>query len=468
MHIIWFRHDLRIHDNPALSAAIEAGQILPIYIFDQHLEHHKMGAASQVWLHHALADLNQSLDGHLQFFEGNSEAVFEQLIENYPVEGVYWNRGYDPERIAKDKRIKKALQQKGINAESYHSQLLCEPWQHLKADNTPYKVFTPFYKSLLTKVDQFRIPLAEPDQYDFVQTQINVSITLDDLALLPNKAWGKSIVESWQISEHGAGQALADFQAEHVTHYAKGRDLPAQQHTSRLSPYLHFGQLSPMQVWQSVSHNVAETVREPFLRQLVWREFSHHLLYHFPQLPNHNLQSQFDRFPWQWQSPHLTAWQRGQTGIPIVDAGMRELWQTGYMHNRVRMVVGSFLVKNLGIHWQLGEQWFWDCLFDADMANNSASWQWVAGCGTDAAPYFRIFNPVTQGEKFDNEGDYTRRYVPELADLPNKYLFSPWTAPDEVLDQAGIVLGETYPEPVVDLKASRAVALDNYQQMKQS
>ena len=261
----------------------------------------------------------------------------------------------------------------------------------------------------------------------------------------------------WQIGENGANQQLQKFLKGGLENYGEGRNFPAKKNVSRLSPHLHFGEISPNQVWYASKDQ--EAVPEQFLSELGWREFSHHLLYQFPDLPTTNLQGKFDHFPWGNNPDYLKAWQQGKTGVPIVDAGMRELWETGYMHNRVRMIVASFLVKNLLVHWHLGAEWFWDCLLDADLANNSASWQWVAGCGADAAPYFRIFNPVTQGQKFDPEGEYTRRYVPELARLPGNYLFNPWEAPLSVLRDAGVSLGNSYPHPIVDLKSSRGSAL---------
>ena len=269
-----------------------------------------------------------------------------------------------------------------------------------------------------------------------------------------------------QVGEQGAHDRFQQFLDEGLSNYKKGRDEPALNCVSGMSPHLHFGEVSPNQLWYAV-RSMGESVNiEHFCSELAWREFSYQLLYHNPNLPTENLQKKFDHFPWQQNAGHLAAWQRGQTGIPMVDAGMRELWQTGYMHNRVRMIVGSFLVKNLRLSWHEGERWFWDTLLDADLANNSASWQWIAGCGADAAPYFRVFNPVTQGEKFDAQGEYIRRFIPELSKLPNKYLFAPWQAPAEILKQAGVVLGETYPQPIVDLKLSREAALEAFSTLK--
>ena len=466
MNLIWFRQDLRIKDNPALIEAAKQGDILPIYILDDNnAGENILGAASRVWLHHALHDLNQSLDGHLQCYQGQPTTILQQLCQDKAITTVYWNRCYEPWRIDRDKKIKQTLLNQGISVKSFNASLLWEPWQTLKKDNTPYKVFTPFYRRGCLNAIEPRIPSEEPKQLTFIDNKQHKK-AIENLNLLPKTCWHTKIEQQWDISQKGAENALITFFEQGVQAYKAGRNFPGQQNTSRLSPYLHFGQISPNQVWYQ-SYNREQTGDlDTFRSELGWREFSYSLLYHFPQLPIQNLQVKFDRFPWQWGGDKLTAWQQGKTGYPIIDAGMRELWQTGFMHNRVRMIVGSFLVKNLLLHWQQGEAWFWDCLVDADLASNSASWQWIAGCGADAAPYFRIFNPVTQGEKFDKEGEYTRRYVPELKELPDKYLFKPWEAPEAVLEQAGIKLGESYPMPIVDLRESREQALEAFKTLK--
>lgn len=466
MNIIWFRQDLRLKDNPALVAAVMAGDILPIYILDDiNASEFKMGAASRVWLHHALVALNLSLEGRLQCYEGDAKIIIQQLCEDNSIDGVYWNRCYEPWRIQRDKEIKQALTEQHIMVKSVNASLLWEPWQVLKKDDTPYKVFTPFYRRGCLSAEEPRRPLACPSSFSFSKQQPQ-SDSIEQLNLLPKIPWQKAIEQQWSISELGAENALITFLGQGVGKYKEGRNFPSKANTSRLSPYLHFGQISPNQIWYQSLNREQNHNLDTFQSELGWREFSYSLLYHFPHLPKKNLQAKFDHFPWQWGGEKLTAWQQGKTGYPIVDAGMRELWQTGFMHNRVRMIVGSFLVKNLLLHWQQGEAWFWDCLVDADLASNSASWQWIAGCGADAAPYFRVFNPVTQGEKFDKAGDYTRRFVPELKDLTDKYLFKPWEAPIEVLQQAGIKLGETYPKPIVELKESREQALAAFKILK--
>ena len=466
MNIVWFRQDLRITDNPALHAAAASGPILPLYILDDsNAADAQMGGTSRVWLHHALNALNRSLDGHLQVFRGNPLTILNTLCQTHAIKNIFWNRCYEPWRIKRDTDIKQTLSAQSIHVQSFNGSLLWEPWDVLKKDGTPYKVFTPFYrKGCLTKPSP-RAPLPAPSAFEFLETPQSEN-TADSLSLLPSLDWHKSVSADWDISEAGAQTRLNRF-LEHAIHdYKNGRNLPSKTGVSRLSAYLHFGQISPNQVWHATLDAQPTDGVDVYQSELGLREFSYSLLYHFPQLPKDNLQPRFDAFPWIMNENHLNAWQRGLTGYPIVDAGMRELWQTGYMHNRVRMIVGSFLVKNLLIHWHHGEAWFWDCLFDSDLASNSASWQWIAGCGADAAPYFRIFNPITQGEKFDADGRYTRRYVPELADLPDKYLFQPWSAPAEVLQRANVILGKNYPQPIVDLKSSRQRALDAYQQTR--
>jgi deoxyribodipyrimidine photo-lyase len=358
--------------------------------------------------------------------------------------------------------LKVKLLEKGIESKSHSGSLLWEPWGITNENGTPYKVFSPFFKKGCLNAPPPRRPLPRPENPSFAADPECMSI--EDLGLLPSIPWDESMRPLWNVGEDGANQRLQEFLNEGLEDYKEGRNFPAEKKVSRLSPHLHFGELSPNQVWYAVQGQEGDA--EHFLSELGWREFSYHLLYHFPDLPTENLQEKFDNFPWENNPQFLKAWQQGKTGYPIVDAGMRELWETGYMNNRVRMIVASFLVKNLRVHWHHGAAWFWDCLLDADLANNSASWQWVAGCGADAAPYFRIFNPVTQGEKFDPEGDYIRRFLPEIARLPNKYLFNPSEAPPSVLSDAGVKLGSTYPRAIVDLKASRESALEAFATLK--
>ena len=465
MHIFWFRQDLRLIDNPALFEAAKLGKILPIYILDdENAGTFKMGGASRWWLHHALESLNKSLGGKLNFFKGDAHAILKELASKHDIKSISWNRCYEPWRITRDRRIKESLTE-NIKIESFNGSLLWEPWQILKKDKTPYKVFTPFYRKGCLNAADPREPFPASPKINLCDMDAS-SLNLSDLNLLPEIKWDRQLEPHWNISEKGAQDRLKAFLNNDLNNYKKGRDFPALNSVSRLSPYLHFGQISPNQIWHAAHRKDPDNNREHFLSELGWREFSYHLLYHFPTLPTKNLQSKFDHFPWHKDMTALEKWQKGMTGYPIVDAGMRELWQTGYMHNRVRMIVGSFLVKNLLLHWHHGEKWFWDCLVDADLASNSASWQWIAGCGADAAPYFRIFNPILQGEKFDPDGEYTKRFVPELKDIPKKFLYKPWEAPDDVLKKAGIRLGKDYPKPIVDVKASRERALEAFQELK--
>jgi deoxyribodipyrimidine photo-lyase len=453
----WFRQDLRLADNPALSAAAEAGRVMPIYILDdKNAGDCAMGAASRWWLHHSLEALNAGLDGALSVFSGDAIKLLTELCQKHGIKAVYWNRCYEPWRITRDDRIKQVLNAASIETHSFNGSLLWEPWEIKKGDGKPYKVFTPFYRKGCLSATSPRAPLPSPR---LATVKGKGSSGIKKLGLLPGIRWDKSLDKHWTIGEKAAKKRLQTFLRHGIRHYKVGRNFPAQKNVSRLSPHLHFGEISPNQLWYGARASGVDANIDCFCSELGWREFSHHLLYYFPELPRKNLQTKFDSMPWSDDKHSLKCWQRGQTGYPMVDAGMRELWQTGYMHNRVRMIVGSFLVKNLRIDWRLGERWFWDCLADADLANNSASWQWIAGCGADAAPFFRIFNPITQGEKFDPSGEYTRRFVPELAKLPNPYLFKPWTAPQTVLDKAGVVLGNNYPKPIVDAAKSRASAL---------
>lgn len=462
--IFWFRQDLRLSDNPGLLAAASHGAVMPIYILDDEAAAtFKMGEASRLWLHHSLKKLNESLNDKLNVYQGNSEDIILNIIKNNKVDAVYWNRCYEPWRIKEDTSLQKLLQSKNIECKTFNASLLWEPWEVVKSDHTAYKVFTPFYcQALKTPSPRNSLPL--PKKLVLLEDKNNTS-KIEDFKLLPNNPWYTSIEKQWKIGEKAAQKKLVDFLDHGLLNYTENRDYPDKSNFSKLSPHLHFGEISPHQIWhttQKKAIGISKKEGDHFLRALIWREFSYSMLYHFPDLPNKNFKSKFNHFPWQHDDLLLKAWQQGQTGYPLVDAGMRELWQTGTMHNRVRMIVASFLVKNLLINWRHGEAWFWDCLLDADLASNSFNWQWVAGSGADASPYFRIFNPTTQGEKFDKEGHYTRRFVPEISQLPNRFLFKPWEAPDAVLNTAGITLGETYPQPIVNLQNSRNRALDAY------
>ena len=464
--IFWFRQDLRLADNPALSeAAAGVGRLLPIYILDDtHPEDYAMGGASRWWLHHSLASLKSDLNECLSFYCGSPMTIFSDLLQRYEVATVCWNRCYEPWRIERDKQLKHFLQEQGVEVISCNGSLLWEPWKVLKSDGTPYKVFTPFFRNGCLSAEMPRKPLSKPKELKCIADDQG-ALQLNDLGLLPKIRWDEQLKPHWEIGEKGASKKFRQFVAQSLTNYKQGRNFPAEPYVSKLSPHIHFGEVSPNQLWHGVGQAGNDVNVDCFQSELGWREFSYSLLYHFPNLPKQNLQAKFDNFPWASNTEHLRAWQQGQTGVPMVDAGMRELWQTGSMHNRVRMIVGSFLVKNLRLHWHHGERWFWDTLVDADLANNSAGWQWIAGCGADAAPYFRIFNPVTQGQKFDPDGIYIRKYIPEIASLPDKYLFNPWEAPEAVLQKSSIEIGKTYPAPIVSLKSSRAAALQAFQSL---
>ncbi len=468
--IMWFRQDLRLRDNPALAAACERGTVIPVYIYDTHnMGEFALGGASQWWLHHSLQSLNKSLASKLTVLQGDPLALLQALIEKTGATSIMWNRTYEPWQIKRDQVIKASLQEQGIEATSFNGSLLWEPWKILNKSGSVYKVFTPYYRKGCLPFSSPRSVISAPAKPVW-QYVASLDEGIDSLRLISAIDWCKNIARQWFPGEEGAAKNLQVFLSNKIENYKAARDIPSLAGTSSLSPHLHFGEISPNQVWYAAlgkyHGSMDNTGLDCFLSEMGWREFSYYLLYHFPELPKQNFNQKFDEYPWTSDADKLKAWQQGKTGVPLIDAGMRELWQTGYMHNRVRMVVASYLVKNLGLHWHHGEAWFWDCLVDADLAANSAGWQWVAGSGADASPFFRIFNPVLQGEKFDKDGEYVRQYCPELKGLPNKYIHKPWEAPTDVLENAAITLGKTYPKPLVDLKESRADALSAYEAVK--
>jgi deoxyribodipyrimidine photo-lyase len=465
-HIVWFRQDLRVADNPALAHAAANGAVLPIYVLDETPppDGRPMGAASRWWLHHSLTALAQDLGG-LVLLRGDPLRLVPDLVKQTGAAGIYWNRCYEPASVRRDSKLKAQLSQAGLNVASFNASLLFEPWQIATSESQPFKVYSPFWRACM-KAEVAR-PLPAP-KMSCAPTR-GVGDRLSDWPLLPKKPnWARGFDAEWQPGEQGARNRLQKFLTHGLQGYAQLRNRPDLAHVSRLSPHLHFGEISPRQIWVATQikverDSVPRRHADKFLSELGWREFAYHLLYHFPTLPTHNWKPAFDHYPWAHNRAHLSAWQKGMTGYPIVDAGMRELWSTGYMHNRVRMIAASFLIKHLRIDWRQGEAWFWDTLVDADLANNAAGWQWAAGSGADAAPYFRIFNPMLQGRKFDPNGNYVRRWCPELARLPNDVLHAPFEAADEVLRDAGIVLGETYPRPLIAHVEARAAAFAGYQ-----
>jgi deoxyribodipyrimidine photo-lyase len=448
--IVWFRRDLRLADNPALGFAARTGRpLVCLYVLDDETAGAwKWGGAARWWLHHSLTALDKSLNRHggkLVLRRGPVDQILPAVIRECGADMLAWNRCYEPHAVARDTALKTSLTKTGVAVESFHGALLFEPWEITSREGRPFRVFTPFWRALNEKTAPGR-PDPAPPRLHFHQGL--ASEALDDWALLPGKPdWARHF--PWNPGEAAAQRALTDF-LNRIGAYDRTRDRPGTDGTSRLSPHLSWGEISPRQVWHAAKAQVPGSGVQTFLKELGWREFCAQLLFHNPTLPEQPFDRRFENFPWRHSDPDFHAWCRGQTGYPIVDAGMRQLWQTGWMHNRVRMIAASLLVKHLGIHWTQGERWFWDTLVDADLANNAANWQWVAGSGADAAPFFRIFNPVLQGEKFDSSGDYVRSFVPELRQLPDAFIHKPWKAPRPP---------PNYPLPIVELNAGRKRAL---------
>ena len=468
--VVWFENDHRFNDHPALDWAAKRGAVVPVVIWAPgEAGAWPAGAASRWWLHQSLTRLAEESGKRgsplviRQVAKRNDDVLrqLERLIDETRADAVVWNCRYEPAAVARDQRIETHLRARGVSVKTFHGNLLFPPGTVQTNAGRPFQVFTPFWKrcrAMGTTPDIVPAPsqMQPPEK-------VCQSLSIDDLGLLPRIRWDGGLAARWQPGEAGARQRLSQFASERIRDYAEGRNRPDQTGTSSLSPHLHFGEISPRQVWQAVESAALQmadrAAADTFLAEIGWREFAYHLLHHFPHTTAEPLRAAFAQFPWRDDPTALTAWQKGQTGYPIIDAGMRELWATGWMHNRVRMLVGSFLTKHLRISWQSGAAWFWDTLVDADLASNSLGWQWIAGCGADAAPYFRIFNPVIQGERFDPDGHYVRRWVPELQDLPTKYIHQPWSATPSLLKKHGVTLGLTYPEPIVDHATARAAAL---------
>ncbi len=462
--IVWLREDLRLLDNPALHYAAQNGEILVVFIYPTDL-----GAARYWWLHHSLVSLTAALAERgleLILRTGEPAQVLIELSEKIKADQLVWNRIYSPEGIRDGAALKSALNNSSIKYKSFNAQLLIEPSQIFNKQGKPFKVFTPFWRHCLSLLDP--PPILPIPTMQAIEQKVE-SESLESWGLLPSKPdWSTGLSARWEPGESGAQNRWQMFLEQTISKYKEGRDFPAQHNTSYLSPHLAFGEIGAKQIWfdtqQALASNQIDSSNaNKFLAEIGWREYSRYLLVHFPQMLTDSFNPKFENFPWQNDKQLLGAWQRGETGYPIVDAGMRELWATGYMHNRVRMVVASFLTKHCLVHWQEGMDWFWDTLVDADIANNTASWQWVSGSGADAAPYFRIFNPVLQGEKFDKQGDYVRQWAPEIAELANKFIHKPWQADPMTLQLANIALGQNYPHPIVDHKEARETALEAYQ-----
>ncbi|NNF57536.1 MAG: deoxyribodipyrimidine photo-lyase [Rhodothermaceae bacterium] len=479
--LVWFRNDLRLADHPALTRATERGEaVIPVFIWASEEEGDwPPGGAHRWWLHESLHALDTDLrsrSSRLILRSGPSLDTLRALIDATGAEAVYWNARHLPALHARDAEVRDALEADGIAVRTFASRILHHPDAVETTSGGPYHVFTPFWKKLRSQLEvaeplpvprlgERRAPASWPE-----------SASLDDFDLTPVEQdgvdWAEAMRAEWTPGEAGAQDRLEHFIEEALIEYPTERNRPDKRGSSMLSPYLHHGELGPRQVWHAVNawvHNGAmREAADVFLSEIGWREFGYHMLHHYPDLPMEPLKAKFADFPWRDDAEALERWQRGQTGFPIVDAGMRQLWALGWMHNRVRMIVGSFLTKDLLLSWQNGARWFWDTLCDGDLASNTLNWQWVGGCGPDAQPFFRVFNPITQGEKFDPDGTYVRHWVPELTELPDAYLHKPWEAPAEVLTEAGVTLGSTYPEPLVDHAEARERALDAYQTVRSS
>ncbi|MDZ4261771.1 MAG: deoxyribodipyrimidine photo-lyase [Pseudomonadota bacterium] len=463
--IVWLRQDLRLADNPALHHALcDHQRVILAYIHaPDEAAPWQPGAAKQWWQHHSLAALQHSIEklgGKLLLRQGASLAALQTLIIESGAEALYWNRTVEPALVKRDTLIEQTLTGQGVECHSFYGNLLYTPGSIKTQGGKPYQVFTPFWREC-QKQGLGEPPLPAPQQ---LHPTTLPSLPLTTLALLPTLRWDHGIAERWQPGETAAQQQLEQFCDAALRDYPEQRDLPARTGTSGLSPYLANGEITPRQIaaalmQQFIGNSSSAKNVETVIRQLGWREFAHHILHHYPHTAEQPLNERYQQFPWQNNPELLQAWQQGLTGFPIIDAGMRQLWQSGWMHNRVRMVVASFLCKNGLIHWRQGADWFWDTLVDADLASNSLNWQWAAGCGADAAPYFRVFNPVRQSERFDADGEYLRHWLPELNAAPKKLIHQPWKINNDIQQQIGLEVGNSYPLLILDLNITRQQAI---------
>lgn len=476
--IVWFRRNFRLHDNPPLHyAALQNAPIIPVYCHSpRSLGRAAPGGASKVWLHHSLTQFNRQLTalGTPLIIRETDNPIneLEQLADQLNASAIYYDKRYEPTRLAKEQELEQRLGSR-LSLKGWNANLLVEPGSLYTKQNEPYKVFSPFWKNALREL-QPTLPLPAPSRLTPTWESRGIrSLTVEALNLLPATPWHRPIVDAWDIGEEAALRRWQIFLGSAIEPYKEDRNRPDVQGTSSLSPHLHFGEISPRQLWHDIVQSVGGEGKplpkghQHYLSELGWREFAHNLLFHFPQTVEQPLRAEFANFPWDTNPQLLKCWQRGQTGYPIVDAAMRQLWSTGWMHNRLRMIVGSFLVKNLLMDWKQGERWFWDTLVDADLANNVMGWQWIAGCGADAAPYFRIFNPILQAEKFDPEGVFVRQWLPELQDVPKDYIHKPWEMKPLIQRDCGVVIGKDYPHPLVDHFEARNRALQAYERVKQ-
>ncbi|WP_313894206.1 deoxyribodipyrimidine photo-lyase [Psychrobacillus sp.] len=472
--IVWFRKDLRLHDNPVLWEAAKQGIIIPVFIWSEEEEREYAGSeATRWWLHHTLLTLERNLKAKglpLILRLGNSLEELTSICKQTKADAVFFAERFEPFIISRDSEITKSLLLRGLEVRLFSANLLFTPSNLLNQKNEPYKVFTSFWKK--TMIESVNLPLSVPVNMVSYNKSIP-TLRVSDLGLLSTIGWDEKFHMYWDPGENGAIKKWGNFTSEGLSRYVKDRDIPSSSSTSLLSAHLAWGDISVRAIWHSVkglneiesSEYMHESI-QAFLRQLIWREFAYNQLIYFPTILHTPLREKFKKFPWRGSDEEFLKWQKGLTGYPLVDAGMRELWETGTIHNRIRMVVASFLTKHLLISWEEGSEWFKKTLVDFDAANNAMGWQWVAGSGIDAAPYFRIFNPIIQSKKFDPDGIYIRKWVPELAKIPSKYIHEPWKAPKNVLMECDVVLGKTYPLPIIDHSFARMRALEAYAQIK--
>ena len=468
--IHWFRLDLRLNDNPALyQLSKEVDTIIPIYVYEENIQ---IGEASKCWLEKSLESLDNELskfDSKLYVFKGDPKKIIHKIIQDNNILCFTWNRLYDKHSVKRDKEIKSFLNKKAIVCNTYNGYLLSEPWELKNKSGNFFKVFTPFWKANFQILLNKKLSLSSSNKYNFYKKNINSVLKIEELQLnIPKKEWMNRILSYWEIGENAAKLKLKKFINNKLFNYSTGRDKPDSDFTSKISPHLHYGEISPLRIFNEVmKSNIDENNKKKYLSEIGWRDFSYNLLFNYPAMTEFPIQSKFKKFPWLRDKKNLHTWKLGKTGIPIVDAGMKELYEMGWMHNRVRMIVGSFLTKNLLIHWKEGERWFFDTLVDADIGSNSAGWQWIAGSGADASPYFRIFNPILQGKKFDPKGKYVKKFLPSLDKIPEKFIHSPWEMTVEEQERYNFILGRDYPKPIIDLNETRKRALAAFKKISE-